>query len=144
MNDKTKALLIAAGVLLVFGAISSNSDDTDTTAKPAVKASATPEAKPSKAAKATSEAPTVSKFDRPTSAEAKTLLAKLEAINPGITVKEDRAVRRSVSTCQRIQAGDPEKSVIEYTSLQFTGGNATVDERQAADVAKAIKASFCD
>ncbi|MFF3466990.1 hypothetical protein [Streptomyces sp. NPDC002619] len=52
-------------------------------------------------------------------------------------------MRRSVNTCQEIQAGNSEKTVIKNASLRFTGGNATVDEGQAAEVVNAIKASFC-
>ncbi|GAA3026077.1 DUF732 domain-containing protein [Streptomyces glomeratus] len=139
MNGKKKALLIAGGVLVVAAiANAGNGDDTDTPtkAKPAVKVSTSPKAKPS-------EAPAPIKFDEPNAAEEKQLLSKLHAINPGITVNEERAVRRSVNTCQEMQAGNSMKSIVTNTSARFTGGDATVDERQAAEVVKAVKDTFC-
>ncbi|MFF4542488.1 hypothetical protein [Streptomyces aureus] len=144
MNGKKKALLIAGGVLVVAALANAGSSDTsdDTTAKskPAAKMSLSPRTKPSSTAPA--------KFDEPNAAEEQQLLRKLKTINPGITVNKDRAVRRSVNTCREIQSGQKQKQkqkqLVKDVSYRFTGGNATVDEHQAAEVIKAVKDTFCD
>ncbi|MEU7410598.1 hypothetical protein AB0B40_14950 [Streptomyces sp. NPDC042638] len=139
MNGKKKALLIAGGVLVVTAiANAGNSDtsgDTPAKAKTAAKMSPSPKARP------THEAP--AKLDEPNAAEEKQLLRKLTSINPGITVNRERAVRRSVSTCQEIRDGQKGKQLVKEVSYRFTGGNATVDERQAAEVIQAVKDTFC-
>ncbi|MCF3131955.1 hypothetical protein [Streptomyces olivochromogenes] len=135
MNGKKKALLIAGGVLVVAAIANAGNSDTSEKAKPAAKMSPSPKAKP------THEAP--AKLDEPNAAEEKQLLRKLTSINPGITVNRERAIRRSVSTCQEIQDGQKGKQLVKDVSYRFTGGNATVDERQAAEVIQAVKDTFC-
>ncbi|MFF4557152.1 DUF732 domain-containing protein [Streptomyces sp. NPDC001422] len=139
MNKNQKiALWVVGGVVVVGGIASAGNDDSDKApvkAKPAVTHSAAPKPKPSKVAPV--------KFDKPSPAEEKQLLSKLKAINPGITVNEERAVRRAVNTCQEIQAGDSPQTLIKNTSYRFTGGNATVNEDQALQIIKAVKGTFC-
>ncbi|MFE5140680.1 DUF732 domain-containing protein [Streptomyces fagopyri] len=140
MNKNMKmALWISGGVLVVGGMASAGNDDssdkTPAKAKPAVTHSTTSKPKPSKV--------TPVKFDEPDKAEEKALLTKLKAINPGITVNEERAVRRAVNTCQEIHAGDSPQTLIKNTSYRFTGGNATVNEDQAFQVITAVKGTFC-
>ncbi|MFG3582553.1 hypothetical protein [Streptomyces sp. NPDC047990] len=140
MKKNTKVALWIGGGVLVLGAIANagNGDDTSKQDKPAAKTLTTPKAKPS------AKAPAPVKFDEPNAAETKALLSKLKTINPGIVVNEERAVRRSVNTCSDIQAGKSGDLLNKNVAYRFTGGNATVDEVQAAEIVKAVKGSFCD
>ncbi|GGS88455.1 DUF732 domain-containing protein [Nonomuraea spiralis] len=68
-------------------------------------------------------------------------LAALDAIDPGLVVNEERALRRGQRVCDRILRGSDggTMSLEEYTVAELSGGNATINEAQAKQVIKAVK-----
>ncbi|WP_406200111.1 hypothetical protein OG331_25155 [Streptomyces sp. NBC_01017] len=99
------------------------------------KAARKPEASPSPA--------TSSAFLRPTSAQEKVLIRGLTAIDPGLTVKESRAISRSVGVCDDIRTGKDHATVVHNAAFRYDGGNASVDDTKAAKIVEVIKTSFC-
>lgn len=87
---------------------------------------------------------TSSAFLRPTPAQEKTLLEGLTAIDPGLTVKEDRAVRRSVGVCDDIRTGKDQDTIIKNAAYRYDGGNASVDAAKAERIVQVIKDSYCE
>ena len=129
MRTRTTTALIAAGLLADLTASS-------TEPEPAAKAADTPAA--AEPAPATSSA-----FLRPTPAQEKTLVTALAAIDPGLTVKTERAISRSVGVCDDIRTGKDEATVVKNAAYRYDGGDATVDEAKGAEIVQAIKDSYC-
>ncbi|MFF7851911.1 hypothetical protein ACFZDF_30630 [Streptomyces sp. NPDC007910] len=117
---------IAAALLL--GLTACGSTDDKPTAQPS-----TPTAAPT----------TSSAFLRPTPEQEKTLLAALTAIDPNLTVKEERAISRSVGVCDDIRKGKDQATVVKNAAYRYNGGTATVDEAKGARIVEAIKATYC-
>ena len=93
---------------------------------------------------ATSPAPaTSSAFLRPTTAQEKVLIRGLTAIDPGLTVKESRAISRSVGVCDDIRTGKAHDAVVRNAAFRYDGGNASVDDAKAEKIVKVVKASYC-
>ena len=94
--------------------------------------------------KADNPAPaTSSAFLRPNAAQEKTLIDGLTAIDPGLTVKPERAVRRSVGVCDDIRKGKDSKTVISNAAYRYDGGNASVDNAKAEKIVRVIKDAYC-
>ncbi|MFD9757967.1 hypothetical protein [[Kitasatospora] papulosa] len=123
MRTRTTTALIAAGLLATLTACGSE---------------------PEPAAKAAEPAPaTSSAFLRPTSDQEQTLITALAAIDPGLTVKEERAVSRSVAVCDDIRTGKDDATVVKNAAYRYDGGNASVDETKGAKIVQAIKDAYC-
>ncbi|WP_214317267.1 hypothetical protein [Nonomuraea sediminis] len=77
----------------------------------------------------------------PSEAQERVYLAKLKAIDPGLVVNTERAIRRAENICGRILDGaDGGKLTLEqYVVQELSGGNATIDQAQARQVIKAVK-----
>lgn len=77
----------------------------------------------------------------PTKAQREVYLATLADIDPGLTVNTNRVMRRAYRVCDRIlRPVGGTKGLIEYTVQELSGGNATIDDAQARQVIKAVKA----
>lgn len=101
-------------------------------------------AKPKAAPSSSAPAPaTSSAFLRPTSAQEAVLVKQLSAIDPGLTVNRERAVRRSVNVCDDIRTGKDKATVVKNAAFRYDGGDASVDNAKAAKIVAAIKASYC-
>ncbi|MGW9249739.1 hypothetical protein [Streptomyces badius] len=122
----TTAALIAAGLLLTLTAC--GEDDT------AAKNVDTPK-NPTPA--------TSSAFLRPTPGQEKTLITALTAIDPNLTVKEERAISRSVGVCDDILKGKDDATVVKNAAYRYDGGTASVDETKGAKIVQAIKDAYC-
>ncbi|MFJ8866728.1 hypothetical protein ACIRD6_13360 [Streptomyces sp. NPDC102473] len=125
MRTRITVALIAAGLLTTLTACG-------TEPEPAAKAA------PAEPAPATSSA-----FLRPTPDQEKTLIAALAAIDPGLTVKEERAISRSVGVCDDIRTGKDDATVVKNAAYRYDGGNASVDDAKGAKIVQAIKDSYC-
>lgn len=101
---------------------------------------AKPKATPSNSASAPA---TTSAFLRPTPAQETVLVKRLSAIDAGLTVNRERAVRRSVDVCDDIRTGKDGATVVKNAAFRYDGGNASVDNVKAAKIVAAIKASYC-
>ncbi|MFE7580067.1 hypothetical protein ACFU5Y_00700 [Streptomyces gardneri] len=99
-----------------------------------------PAAKPSNPAPAPTKS---SAFLRPTHEQEKNLLTALTAIDPALTVKEERAVSRSVSVCDDIRKGKDDATVVKNAAYRYNGGDTTVDEAKGAKIVEAIKTAYC-
>jgi hypothetical protein len=77
----------------------------------------------------------------PSEDQERVYLAALKAIDPGLTVNTERAVRRAERVCDRILHGSDggSMSLERYTVAELSGGNATIDEQQAKRVIRAVK-----
>lgn len=121
------AALIAAGLLATLTACGGSDDQ---------------EAKnvdtPKEPAPATSSA-----FLRPTPDQEKALIAALTAIDPNLTVKEERAISRSVGVCDDIRTGKDDATVVKNAAYRYDGGTASVDETKGAKIVQAIKDAYC-
>lgn len=101
-------------------------------------------AKPKKAPSSSTPAPaTTSAFLRPTPAQETALIKRLSAIDAGLTVNKERAVRRSVSVCDDIRTGKDGATVVKNAAYRYDGGNASVGNAKATKIVAAIKASYC-
>lgn len=67
-------------------------------------------------------------------------LAALQEIDPGLVANEDRAIRRGRAVCDRIINPRTTPSVEEYTVAALSGGTTTINQAQARQVIKAVKA----
>jgi len=77
----------------------------------------------------------------PTAAQQQAYLAALAKIDPGLRVKPTRVIGRARNICQRIlQPPSGNLTLEQYTVLELSGGNATIDEAQARQVIKAVRA----
>jgi hypothetical protein len=73
------------------------------------------------------------------------MLSELSSIDPGLTVRTDRAVRRALRVCEAPDRfeGDMAK-VIDYARQEFDGGHAAVDTAKARRIVAVIQSSgFC-
>lgn len=86
---------------------------------------------------------TSSAFLRPTPEQEKTLIDGLTAIDPGLTVKPDRAISRSVGVCDDIRKGKDEATVVKNAAFRYDGGDASVDEAKGAKIVQVIKDAYC-
>lgn len=125
MRTRTTTAGVLAALALTLTACDSGDDQADT--------------KPNK----NSPAPTASDFLRPNVAQQKTLIDGLTAIDPGLTVNEERAVRRSVNVCDDIRKGKDDKTVTGNAAYRYDGGNADVDNAKAEKIVKVIKDAYC-
>ena len=125
MRTRTTTAGILAALALTLTACDSGDDQAD--------------AKPT----ASSPAPANSAFLEPNATQEKTLINGLTAIDPGLTVNEERAVRRSVNVCDDIRKGKDGKTVISNAAYRYDGGDASVDNAKAEKIVKVIKDSYC-
>jgi hypothetical protein len=126
MRTRTTTAGILAVLALTLTACGSSDDQADD--KPSAKSPAP----------ATSSA-----FLRPNVAQEKTLIDGLTAIDPGLTVNEERAVRRSVGVCDDIRKGKDHDTVVGNAAYRYDGGNASVDNAKAEKIVKVIKDAYC-
>lgn len=71
-------------------------------------------------------------------------LAGLTEINPGLSVHEERALRRGRRICERLNGGsNGGMSVSKYVVLELSGGNATISEAEAHQAIDLAKATIC-
>ncbi|MGH3768610.1 MAG: DUF732 domain-containing protein [Pseudonocardiaceae bacterium] len=70
-------------------------------------------------------------------------LARLEQIDPGLVVNTERAIRRAENICLDIKQGKDEATVVSNTVQRLSGGNATIDKAQAAQVVELAKTHIC-
>lgn len=70
-------------------------------------------------------------------------LAGLTSIDSGLTLNEDRAISRATNICLDIDQGKDETTIINNTVERLSGGNATIDEDQAADVVELARTYIC-
>lgn len=77
----------------------------------------------------------------PTAAQKRAYLAALRRIDPGLTVNEERVMRRAERVCERILrgSGGGSLSLAEYTRMELSGGNATITTAEAGRVIQAVK-----
>ncbi|MFE1686132.1 MULTISPECIES: hypothetical protein [Streptomyces] len=147
MQRKTKKWLAIAGALLVIGGIGSlfEDDTTADTAKPAV-AETTPEPSKEPAAEAETDDPAKpSAIPSPNAAQTADLIAALRNVDPGLVVKEDRAVSRARNICMDIHAGEDGEAVRTKAVLRYEGGTVpSLSDDQGEAIVKAVKSSFCD
>ena len=126
MRTRTTTVGILAALALTLTACDSGDDQADT--------------KPT----ASSPAPASSSaFLEPNATQEKTLINGLTAIDPGLTVNEERAVRRSVNVCDDIRNGKDGKTVISNAAYRYDGGDASVDNAKAEKIVKVIKDAYC-
>lgn len=77
----------------------------------------------------------------PTAAQQQTYLTALARIDPGLTVNTERVMRRAGRVCERMIRPPGGNLTLEaYTVLELSGGNATIDEAQARQIIKAVRA----
>lgn len=68
-------------------------------------------------------------------------LAALAEIDPGLVANEERAVRRGRAVCERIlHPSSGGMTLRQYVVEELSGGNATINQAQAAKVVTAVKA----
>lgn len=70
-------------------------------------------------------------------------LTALGAIDQGLVVNRDRALRRGTRVCEKIRAGEPEAKIVEYAALEFDGGNASVDQAKATRIVVVVRRFLC-
>lgn len=133
MHTRTTTAALTAVLLLTLTACSTEAPDTK--APVGAAKAAPPKADPAPA--------TSSAFLRPTPGQEKTLIAGLTAIDPGLTVKESRAISRSVGVCDDIRTGKDDATVIKNAAYRYNGGNASVNEAKGAKIVDVIKKSYC-
>ncbi|MGW2380231.1 hypothetical protein [Streptomyces sp. NPDC001658] len=142
---KRKTWIITGVAVLAFGGLLSLfEDDKDTAtaegAKPSVTASAAQDAKPSTSAPEPSSA-----IPSPDAAQTAALIRALNAIDPGLAAKEDRAVDRSRNVCLDVKGGKDAATVQSNAQARFEGGTVpSLTDDQAADIVTAVKSSFCN
>ena len=70
-------------------------------------------------------------------------LSGLEKINPGLVANEDRAIDRATNICLDISQGKDEATVVNNAQQRLSGGNATIDNAQAAQAVELAKTNVC-
>lgn len=70
-------------------------------------------------------------------------LAGLRDIDPGLTSNEDRAIRRVTNICLDVEQGKDETTIINNTVERLSGGSATINETQAAEVVELARTHIC-
>lgn len=78
-----------------------------------------------------------------TPADPDAYLREIAAIDPGLTVNHDRALRRAENICQEIADGKDDATVIRNARERLSGGNASVDDDQAAAVVEQARIHIC-
>ncbi|WKK23358.1 hypothetical protein QZH56_00220 [Streptomyces olivoreticuli] len=134
---------IAGAVLAALAALTAcgGGADAEESEKPSktTVAPTTPPAPSSPSTKAPAKAGDVRE---PDATQTKTLIAALKAIDPGLVVKEDRAVRRAWRVCGDIKAGSTRTN--ENAKFRFEGGNVPhLSPAQVDALVSAVKTSFC-
>ncbi|MEU1128711.1 DUF732 domain-containing protein [Streptomyces sp. NPDC005900] len=147
MKAKTRNWLVGgAAVLALGGVLSLFEDDTsgEAEAKPRpsvtepTKTDKVPDEKPSKPA-ASSGIPS------PDPAQTARLIRALRAVEPGLVVKESRAVDRARNVCSDLKSGKDAAAVQKNAELRYEGGTVpSLTDDQAADIVTAVQSSFCD
>jgi hypothetical protein len=87
-------------------------------------------------------APTNLKLQSP-KLDKRAFLAALTAIDAGLTVDEDQALRRAANVCLDIKQGKDPMTVAKNAQLRYTGGNVTVNAGQARLIVAAARHYFC-
>jgi hypothetical protein len=64
-------------------------------------------------------------------------LAALTALDAGLTVKPERAIRRGRNTCYDLGEGKRTETILDNTRQRFDGGHASVDAAMAEKIVKA-------
>lgn len=114
-------------------AVSPPAATTQAAAPPPVPASSRPAPAPTTPTAGPARAP------QPTPAQQRTYLATIARIDQGLVVNEERAMRRAGRICERIVRPPGGNLTLEqYTVLELSGGNATINEAQARQVIKAV------
>ncbi|MER5885354.1 hypothetical protein ABT160_16115 [Streptomyces sp. NPDC001941] len=145
MERKKKTWFAVGAAVLAFGGILSACDgdkatSTDAKPKPTTEA-AKPAAKPSEAPP---KAPAANDVPSPDAGQTAALVRALTAVDPGLTAKEDRAVRRAENVCSDIKAKKDPATVQKNAKLRYEGGTVpSLSDKQAADIVTAVKSSFC-
>lgn len=76
--------------------------------------------------------------------EQKAYIAEVGAIDPGLIVHTERAIRRGENTCETLSQEDiTEERAVSTTVERMSGGNATIDEAQAREVIAAAERHLC-
>jgi hypothetical protein len=70
-------------------------------------------------------------------------LRGIAAVDPGLTVNHDRALRRGANICDDIAAGKDEPTIIGNARERLSGGNATITDEQAADAVALARLHLC-
>lgn len=140
---KRKVWIITGVAVLAFGGVLSLFEDepdkaSAESAKPTT--TATQDAKPSTSAPEPSSA-----IPSPDAAQTAALIRALNAIDPGLAAKEDRAVDRSRNVCLDVKGGKDAGTVQSNAKARFEGGTVpSLTDDQAADIVTAVKSSFCN
>lgn len=75
--------------------------------------------------------------------EERAYLRALAAIDPGLVVNEDRAISRAENTCLDIDSGKTGDVLVNNVIQRLSGGNATIDQRQARDAIELMERWIC-
>jgi hypothetical protein len=67
----------------------------------------------------------------------------IAAVDPGLTVNHDRALRRGANICDDIAAGKDEPTILGNARERLSGGNATITDEQAADAVALARLHLC-
>ncbi|MEU1018517.1 DUF732 domain-containing protein [Streptomyces sp. NPDC005898] len=147
MKAKTRNWLVGGAAVLALGGVLSLFEDDksgEAEAKPrpsateSTKTDKVPDEKPSKPA-ASSGIPS------PDPAQTARLIRALRAVEPGLVVKESRAVDRARNVCSDLKSGKDAATVQKNAKLRYEGGTVpSLTDGQAADIVTAVKSSFCD
>lgn len=75
------------------------------------------------------------KPDWPTPVGTEDFIAALAALDPGLTVRPERAVRRGYRVLEAIQRHDGDQAkILDYVRQEFDGGHASVDTVRATEI----------
>ncbi|UFQ15486.1 MULTISPECIES: DUF732 domain-containing protein [Streptomyces] len=146
MKAKTRNWLVGGAVVLVFGGVLSLfEDDKSNNANPDPKPTATESAKADKAPDEKPSKPAASSgIPSPDPAQTARLIRALRTIEPGLVVKETRAVDRARNVCSDLKSGKDAATVQKNAKLRFEGGTVpSLADDQAANIVTAVKSSFC-
>ncbi|MFF1377522.1 hypothetical protein [Streptomyces sp. NPDC058308] len=144
MQRKVRNWLVGGVAVLAFGGVLSLFEDepdkaTAESPKPSATAAAKPADKPSPKPSKPSGIPS------PDAGQTAALIRALRAVDPGLVVKEDRAVDRARNVCLDVQGGKEAATVQSNAKARFEGGTVPhLSDDQAADIVTAVKSSFCD
>ncbi|WP_116214855.1 DUF732 domain-containing protein [Streptomyces olivoreticuli] len=143
MQKKTRTwITVGAGVLVLGGILSLFEDDKDN-AEAEAKPSATAPAKPAK--QPTTAAPRPSSgVPSPDTAQTAKLIAALRDVDPGLVVKESRAVSRARDVCADLKQHKDPDTVRSNAKQRYQGGTVpSLSDDQAARIVSAVEESFC-
>ncbi|MBO3745940.1 hypothetical protein J5X84_07655 [Streptosporangiaceae bacterium NEAU-GS5] len=81
-----------------------------------------------------------SRIPSPDTGQRADYLVAAGALNPGLVVNEDRAIRHARSICDRIlHPSGGTAGLVRYTVAELSGGDATINTAQARQVIRAVK-----